>query len=69
MIKFLIFLIAAVFVIRIIARVVLPLFNMTRMAHERIDRIKKQMNNMQKQNENKRKPRIEGDYVDYEEIK
>ncbi len=69
MIKFLIFLIAAVFVIRIIARVVLPLFNMTRMAHERIDRIKKQMNNMQMQNENKHKPRIEGDYVDYEEIK
>ncbi len=71
-IKFLILLMLGAIIYRILTRFVFPILNMSRMAHQKIDAIKKQMDNMQQKppvQEKKSKSYIEGEYIDYEEIK
>lgn len=56
---------------RIITRFILPILNMSRMVHQKMDAFKKQVDDMQQRpaKEERSKPRIEGEYIDYEEIK
>jgi len=70
-IKFLIFLLLGAILYRIITRFVLPILNMSQMVHQKMDAIKKQVDDLQQkpQKEKRSKPRIEGEYIDYEEIK
>jgi uncharacterized membrane protein (DUF106 family) len=56
--------------VRLVSRYILPIFQMTSMARERMKQMQEQMNAMQpKATESQNKPKVkEGDYIDYEEI-
>jgi hypothetical protein len=70
-IKFLIMLMLGAVLYRIITRFILPIVGMSRMVHQKMDAIKKQVDDMQQKpsKEERSKPRIDGEYIDYEEIK
>lgn len=70
--RFVLFLLIVFLIIRFMMRFLLPVFKITRMTHQKMNDIKKQMDYMQQSNAggNKRAGKhIEGDFIDYEEVK
>lgn len=70
-IRFVLFLVILFFLARFVLRFLLPIMKMTRMTHQHMNDMRKKMDEMQqgdnnRQNQNKR---VEGDYIDYEEVK
>jgi len=64
------FIIVTVF--RFISRFLLPILQITRAAQNKMREMQEQMNTMQQEQKNKKtsnEKSIEGDYIDYEEIK
>ena len=73
--KFIIWSIVLTLILRFVMRVVLPIFTMTRMAQDKMAQMQKQMQDMYEQ-QNRQQPatpkvskRVDGDYIDYEEVK
>lgn len=57
-------------VYRIYVRFIAPVLEMTKMAHDRIDAMKKKMDTMQQTTQHtKKKPSLDGEYVEFEEVK
>jgi hypothetical protein len=58
-------------VLRFVTRFVLPIFQVTSMTQDRLRQMQQQMDNMQKKNAapEKQKKSVDGDYIDYEEVK
>lgn len=58
-------------VLRFITRFVLPIFQITSMTQDRIRQMQQQMDQMNKNNTPPEKPKkkVDGDYIDYEEVK
>ncbi len=58
-------------VLRFLARVVLPIFHITSMTQQKMKEMQKQMEEMQRTNTQPKKNtrQVEGDYIDYEEVK
>ncbi len=73
--KFIIWSIVLTLILRFVMRVVLPIFTMTRMAQDKMAQMQKQMQDMYEQQNRQQHPtpkaskQVDGDYIDYEEIK
>lgn len=71
--KFILFLLIAAIVLRFLMRYVMPIFQMSKMAHRQITDLKKRMEEMQEQQAsaetNTKRKKIDEEYIDYEEIK
>lgn len=69
-IRFVLFLVILFLVIRFAMRFVLPIMKMTRMTHAHMNDMRKKMDEMQQQKQTPPRPkRVDGDYIDYEEVK
>lgn len=72
MFKFVLFLIIFFFIIRFVLRFIMPVIKMTRMTQYQMNEIKKKMEGMQQQgpvNPNQQRKQVDGDYIEYEEVK
>ncbi|MFT4061980.1 MAG: hypothetical protein QM642_06450 [Edaphocola sp.] len=70
LVRFFLFLLILFFAARFIMRVVLPIMRVTSMTHKKVSDLQRQMNNMQSQEQNNNaSKKIDGDYIDYEEVK
>ncbi len=72
--KFIIFLLFFYLIIRFVTRFLLPMFKVVNTANESIKQAKEQMQRMEQQNRTQSQPqtkteKIEGEYIDYEEVK
>lgn len=68
-IRIILFVIIAYFVIRFINRYLMPILKITKMTHHQMSEMRKKMENMEQQQQQKQSGRVDGDYIDYEEIK
>jgi len=68
-IRFVLFLFILFLVIRFIMRFVMPIMKLTRMTHSHMNDMRKKMEDMQQQVNTPRPKRVDGDYIDYEEVK
>jgi hypothetical protein len=50
-------------------RFVLPIMKMTRMTHQHMNDMRKKVDEMQQQQTTQKHKRVDGDYIDYEEVK
>lgn len=69
MLRFVLFLLIIFLVIRFMMRFLLPVFKITRMTHQKMNEMKKQMDQMQHNTGKRSGKHIEGDFIEYEEIK
>lgn len=72
MFKFVLFLIIFFFIIRFVLRFIMPVIKMTRMTQYQMNEMKKKMEGMQQQgpvNQNQQRKQVDGDYIEYEEVK
>lgn len=72
--KFIIFLLFFYLIIRFVTRFLLPMFKVVNTANESIKQAKEQMQRMEQQNRTQtqqqtKTEKIEGEYIDYEEVK
>lgn len=67
--KFVLFLFIIFLLIRFVMRFLLPIMKMTRMTHKHMNDMRQKMDNMQQQNNSTKQRRVDGDYIDYEEVK
>lgn len=68
--RFVLFLVIVYFALRFFMRFLLPVVKMTRMTHQHMNDMRKKMEEMQQGNNYKQQQkRVDGDYIDYEEIK
>jgi len=62
-------------IFRFISRFILPILGMTNMAQQKLNEMQKQMEEMQRKqqqaqaNTTKKAQQVDGDYIDYEEVK
>ena len=69
-VRIILFVIIAYFVIRFVNRYLLPILKITKMTHHQMSEMRKKMDNMeQQQQQQKQSRRVDGDYIDYEEVK
>lgn len=57
------------FVVRFVNRFVMPILRITRMTQHQMNDMRQKMNNMEHQQQNRSSKRVEGDYIEYEEVK
>ncbi len=69
MFRFVLFLLILFLVIRFMMRFLLPVFKITRMTHQKMNEIKKQMDHMQHNAGKRSGKHIDGDFIEYEEVK
>lgn len=71
--RIIIFIIVFAFLYRLYRRFIAPFFRMSAAAHDRINDIKKQMDQMQQQQntafKEQQKKQVDGEYIEYEELK
>lgn len=70
--RIIVFIIIFAFLYRLYQRFIAPLFRMSATAHDRISDIKKQMDQMQQQQtayREQQKKQVDGEYIEYEEVK
>lgn len=67
--RFVLFLFILFLVIRFAMRFVLPIMKMTRMTHQHMNDMRKKVDEMQQQQTTTKHKRVDGDYIDYEEVK
>jgi uncharacterized membrane protein (DUF106 family) len=74
--KFIIFLFVIGIILRFVLRFLMPVFQVSRMAHRQMTDMKKKMEEMNQQQSkaqdtkySRKDSRIEGEYIDYEEVK
>jgi hypothetical protein len=67
--KFVLFLFILFLVIRFAMRFVLPIMKMTRMTHQHMNDMRKKVDEMQQKQTTQKHKRVDGDYIDYEEVK
>ncbi len=68
--RFVLFLVLLFLAIRFVMRFLMPIMKMTRMTHHHMNDMRKKMEEMQGKQPNDHQPkRVEGDYIDYEEVK
>ncbi len=71
--RFFLFLLIFFVVIRFVLRFLLPVFKITRMTHQKMNEMKKQMDHMQGNPgsgaKTRQKKQVEGDYIEFEEVK
>ncbi|MFA6057629.1 MAG: hypothetical protein WC756_05495 [Taibaiella sp.] len=67
--RFVLFLFILFLVIRFVMRFVLPIMKMTRMTHQHMNDMRKKVDEMQQQQTTQKHKRVDGDYIDYEEVK
>lgn len=66
-----VFLLLALFLIFrwVFLRIILPVFKLTRMTHQKMNEMQQQMNQQKNHQFQRRKDReIDGEYIDYEEV-
>jgi len=66
--RFVLFLIVLYLVIRFVMRFLLPVMKLTSMTHSHMKDMRNKMNEMQQRQHTPPK-RVDGDYIDYEEVK
>lgn len=69
MLRFVLFLLIIFLLIRFMMRFLLPVFKITRMTHQKMNEMKKQMDQMQHNTGKRSGKHIDGDFIEYEEIK
>lgn len=71
--KIFIFLIAIFFLLRFVLRFIMPLVKITRLAQNQMQQMKGKMDAMQQEHNqptpNRASKKIDGDYIEYEEVK
>lgn len=67
-VRFVVFLVILFLVLRFVMRFILPIMKMTRMTHQHMNDMRKKMDEMQ-QGSSRQAKKVEGDYIDYEEVK
>lgn len=67
-VRFVVFLVILFLVLRFVMRFILPIMKMTRMTHQHMNDMRKKMDEMQ-QGGSRQTKKVEGDYIDYEEVK
>lgn len=69
--RFVLFLVILFLVIRFVMRFLLPIMKVTRMTHQHMNDMRKKMEEMQQGNSTgpQQHKRVDGDYIDYEEVK
>jgi hypothetical protein len=73
--KFIIILLAVIFLLRFIGKYIIPVFRLTSMTNDRLRQMQDQMREMdrkvaeQQTNNSRPKTRKSGDYIDYEEVR
>lgn len=72
--RFILWSIVITFVLRFIFRFLLPVVSMTRAAQDKLHQMQQQMEDMQQKQQqtppaSKKANKIDGDYIDYEEVK
>lgn len=67
------FLLIVAVILRFLMRYVMPIFQMSKMAHRQLNDMRRKMEEMQQQQAsatgNKKQKKIDEEYIDYEEIK
>ncbi len=67
--RFVLFLLILFLVIRFVMRFVLPVMKITRMTHSHMNDMRRKMEEMEQKQNAPRQKRVDGDYIDYEEVK
>jgi signal transduction histidine kinase len=72
--RFVLFLLVFILLIRFVMRFILPVMKMTRMTHQHMNDMKKKMDEMKQGSYSGnpspgQKKQVDGDYIDYEEVK
>ncbi|WP_162902728.1 hypothetical protein [Taibaiella koreensis] len=67
-VRIVLFLVVLFLVLRFLMRFILPIMKMTRMTHQHMTDMRKKMDEMQ-QGQARQTKRVDGDYIDYEEVK
>ncbi|WP_118950844.1 hypothetical protein [Taibaiella helva] len=67
--RIVLFLVVVFLLLRFLMRFVLPIMKMTRMTHQHMNDMRKKMEEMQQGQGSRPSKRVDGDYIDYEEVK
>jgi hypothetical protein len=72
-IKFFLFLLIAFFFIRFVLRFLLPVFKLTKMTHSHLNNLREKVDHLQQNQHQQPKSRpqakVDGEYIEYEEVK
>ena len=68
-IRIILFVIVAYMVIKFVRRFLMPIMKITRMTHSHMNDMRQKMEQMEQQQNSRQSRRVEGDYIDYEEVK
>lgn len=67
--RFVLFLLVLFLAIRFIMRFLLPIMKITRMTHQQMNDMKRKMDDIHHNQHQSKQKQVEGDYIEYEEIK
>lgn len=67
--KFILFLVILYMLVRFVMRFLLPVLKITRMTHQQMNDMRRRMDEMQGGKSPRQQKRVDGDYIDYEEVK
>lgn len=68
-VRIILFAIIIYFVVRFINKYITPILKITKMTHHQMSEMRKKMEHMEQQQQQKQTRRVDGDYIDYEEVK
>ena len=69
-VRIILFVIVAYMIVKFLRRFVMPIMKITRATHSHMNDMRQKMEQMeQRQQNNHQSRRVEGDYIDYEEVK
>lgn len=68
-VRIILFVIVAYMVIKFVRRFLMPILKITRMTHSHMNDMRQKMEQMEQQQNNRQSRKVEGDYIDYEEVK
>jgi hypothetical protein len=67
--RFVLFLLILFLLLRFVMRFVLPVMKITRMTHSHMNDMRRKMEEMEQKQRAPQPKRVDGDYIDYEEVK
>lgn len=68
-VRIILFVVIIYFVVRFVNRYLMPILKLTKMTHHQMGEMRRKMENMEQQQQQKQSRRVDGDYIDYEEVK
>jgi hypothetical protein len=68
-VRIILFVIIGYMIYKFATRFLMPIMKITKMTHGHMNEMRKKMENMEQQHQNQRSKRVDGDYIDYEEVK